>query len=171
MESSTLDGIRASVVSSYYPRVQDVDPEIQMLFDRFGDRAVAFAEDIEGLVTPGLKFDSPEITRVNIHLARTIFSKWTIEILTVMYALRLAGYSDLKGRLGKITSRILSQKLKLLEKAGLIKRTVIDTRPPTVRYSLTDKGLNIARLAEPIFLYAAATEQLYRRPKFLLDNR
>lgn len=147
-----------------------LDPEIQALFERFGDQAKKFSEEIESMVTPGNRFDSPEIARINVYLARTIFSKWSIEILTVLYSLRNAGYSDIKNKVGRITSRILSQKLKLLEKAELVQRSVIATRPPTVRYSLTEKGFNVARLAEPVFLYAAATEELYRRPKFLLER-
>jgi DNA-binding HxlR family transcriptional regulator len=148
-----------------------IDPNLQMLFAKFADEAKKFSQDIEQLIKFENKFDSHEFMKINVYLARTIFSKWSIEILTVLYNLRLAGYSDLKNRVGRITSRILSQKLKHLEKAKLIQRSVIDTRPPTVRYSLTEKGFNIARIAEPVFLYAAATEELYRRPTFLLDKK
>jgi DNA-binding HxlR family transcriptional regulator len=148
-----------------------LDPETQVLFERFGDNAKKFTREIEEIITPGSQFSPAEMSKIRIHLARTVFSKWSIEILTVLYSLRLAGYSDLKKGVGRITSRILSQKLKVLEKAGLIQRSVIATRPPTVRYSLTDKGFNVARIAEPVFLYGAAIEQLYNRPRFLLERR
>jgi DNA-binding HxlR family transcriptional regulator len=147
-----------------------LDPDLQSMFDSFGDRAKKFSEEMQELITPRGRVDSTEMSKVRLYLARTIFSKWSIEILTVLYGLRSAGYSDIKGGVGKITSRILSQKLKLLEKAGLIERSVIATRPPTVRYSLTDKGINVARIAEPVFLYGAAIEHLYQRPKFLLEK-
>jgi DNA-binding HxlR family transcriptional regulator len=161
-----------SLSIAYAPRLSDdfQGAELQALFAGFADRAKSFSEEIQELSGQVGEASPRDYARINIYLARTVFSKWSVEILTVLYALRLAGYTEIKNKVGRITSRILSQKLKRLEKAQLIQRSVLSTRPPTVRYSLTDKGLNIARLAEPVFLYAAALEQLYDRPRFLLHE-
>lgn len=53
----------------------------------------------------------------------------------------------------KQTPRVLSEKLKMLEHQGLVQRMVMGSRPPGVRYSLTQSGLILARLGEPVFLY------------------
>jgi len=48
---------------------------------------------------------------------------------------------------------VLSEKLKQLETKGLIRREVLSTRPPRVKYTLREKGLIVARLGEPVFLF------------------
>jgi DNA-binding HxlR family transcriptional regulator len=114
---------------------------------------------------------SPDATtKINLFLAKTLFSKWSIEILALLYSLKTASYGDIKKGAKGITSRVLSQKLKSLESAKLIERAVIDTRPPTVRYCLTDKGLTVAKLAEPVFLYTAVTEGLFTEPQFVINK-
>ncbi len=39
-----------------------------------------------------------------------------------------------------------------------VHRAVIDTRPPGVEYSLTEKGREVAKLGEPVFLYLRLME-------------
>ena len=53
----------------------------------------------------------------------------------------------------KISSRALSDRLKELQKKGLISRTIQDTRPLTVRYDLTDKGKGFIELAMLIVVH------------------
>jgi DNA-binding HxlR family transcriptional regulator len=90
--------------------------------------------------------------------------------LALLYSLKTASYGDIKKGAKGITSRVLSQKLKSLENAKLIERTVVDTRPPSVRYELTEKGLTVAKLAEPVFLYTAVTEGLFTQPQFVMNK-
>jgi DNA-binding HxlR family transcriptional regulator len=49
-----------------------------------------------------------------------------------------------------ITDKILSKELKLLEQNMLIKRTVYDTFPPAVEYSITPHGKSLERLLEEL---------------------
>src|SRR5438309_10023708 len=56
-------------------------------------------------------------------------------------------------RLGTISPRGLSRKLKMMEGQGIVQRTLIDTHPPSVRYSLTSKGATVARIGTPVFLF------------------
>ena len=55
-----------------------------------------------------------------------------------------------------ISPRMLSERLRDLEQAGLIERTVIPTIPPTVEYRLTPRGRALAPLMEALRQYAAA---------------
>ena len=50
----------------------------------------------------------------------------------------------------------------MLEEEGIIERKVLNTRPPSVQYALTEKGLTIATLGEPVMLYLRFKEGLYR---------
>jgi len=51
-----------------------------------------------------------------------------------------AGFADLRRGVGAITDSMLSDRLAELAEAGLIARTVTDTRPPGVSYALTAAG-------------------------------
>jgi DNA-binding HxlR family transcriptional regulator len=42
----------------------------------------------------------------------------------------------------------LAKRLKELESAGLIKRTVTNTRPPTSEYAITDKGKEVLKILD-----------------------
>jgi len=55
--------------------------------------------------------------------------------------------------LPNISSKVLSQRLKDLEKANLTRRDVAERRPPVVKYSLTQEGNLIVKRVEHIFLY------------------
>lgn len=89
----------------------------------------------------------------NVLLAKSLFAKWSIEILFALYALRELGFQELRDTMGSITPRVLSQRLRALEDRGLVLRRVLASRPTRVLYSLTDDGLLLARLGEPVFLF------------------
>ena len=89
----------------------------------------------------------------NVQLAKSLFAKWSIEILFALYALRELGFQELRDTMGSITPRVLSQRLRALEERGLVLRRVLASRPTRVLYSLTDDGLLLARLGEPVFLF------------------
>jgi len=96
--------------------------------------------------------------RMNLEIAQSVFSKWSIDILACLYANRTSRFQEIKNVVGDISSRVLSVKLARLEDLGLVHRAVLDTRPPRVEYSLTGKGLRVATLGEPVFLYLRFTE-------------
>jgi DNA-binding HxlR family transcriptional regulator len=47
-------------------------------------------------------------------------------------------WSELRRRAGGVSDKMLAQTLRDLETGGLITRTVLTSRPPTVQYDLTD---------------------------------
>src|SRR5256886_2537755 len=89
----------------------------------------------------------------NGEIARTVFGKWSLDILTLLYMRQSAGFQEIRRGLGRISSRVLSSKLTRMQETGLIRRDVKPTRPPRVAYSLTDQGQTVAKLGEPVFLY------------------
>jgi DNA-binding HxlR family transcriptional regulator len=64
---------------------------------------------------------------------------WTPEILWYVSA-EARRFGDLKRDLGKISSKVLTTRLRELEEKGIIIRTVMPTSPPTVEYQLSELG-------------------------------
>ena len=72
-----------------------------------------------------------------------IDGKWKMHILFWLWKKEVLRYGELKRALGKITHKMLSNQLKELEADGMINRNEYPQVPPTVEYSLTDKGLSL----------------------------
>lgn len=144
--------------------------EIEEIFGRFREESTRFSKDLSQMLYAKSRATREAVANMNLILAKTIFSKWSIEILTILYARRAAGFGDIKKKLGLISSSILSQKLKKLEAVGLVQRSVINARPPKVLYSLTEKGLTVAKLGEPVFLYIGYIEGMYVPPKEVMER-
>ncbi|MEM8643967.1 MAG: helix-turn-helix domain-containing protein [Pseudomonadota bacterium] len=70
-------------------------------------------------------------------------NKWT---LLVLYALSRGTmrYTELQQQIGKISSKMLTQVLRNLEKDGLVSRKVYPVVPPMVEYALTPLGASLA---------------------------
>jgi len=57
-------------------------------------------------------------------------------------------------QLSIISPRMLSERLRDLEAAGLVQRTVIPSSPPTVEYRLTARGRRLGPIVEAMRDYA-----------------
>jgi DNA-binding HxlR family transcriptional regulator len=136
------------------------NPHLVNRFKEFAERCSEFSRDVVASSETAGSGSSGDHIRLNMQIARTVFSKWSVEIITYLYFSRQARFQEIKKALEDISARVLSLKLTRLENLGLVKRTVLDTRPPGVEYSLTGKGLQAAKLGEPVFLYLRLTEGL-----------
>jgi DNA-binding HxlR family transcriptional regulator len=67
-----------------------------------------------------------------------LLRKWSVPVLAELG--RERRFSELAGALQGITARALAIALKDLEAAGLVRRDVRTTRPPSTLYSLTAAG-------------------------------
>ncbi|MEU4419974.1 helix-turn-helix domain-containing protein [Actinoplanes sp. NPDC024001] len=76
-------------------------------------------------------------------LAREIFSdianKWAFLIIEFL-GQRTMRFSELRDAVGGISHKMLTQNLRMLERNGLVERTVHPTIPPRVDYNLTEAG-------------------------------
>jgi len=79
--------------------------------------------------------------------------RWTISILYVSHegAVR---FNEFLQALGTIPPATLAQRLSDLEKAGVLEREVIDSRPPRVEYRLTERGKQLRSLVSALSRYA-----------------
>jgi len=69
--------------------------------------------------------------------------KWKIAIISSICYYNKRRFSDILNDVVGISNKMLSKELKDLEINKLIKRTVLDTQPITVRYELTEHGLSL----------------------------
>ncbi|MDA5146727.1 helix-turn-helix domain-containing protein [Streptomyces sp. AD681] len=76
-------------------------------------------------------------------LAREIFSdvanKWALLIIEALGE-RTLRFSEVRGEVEGISHKMLTQNLRMLERNGLVERTVHPTVPPKVEYTLTEPG-------------------------------
>ncbi|SEL30380.1 winged helix-turn-helix transcriptional regulator [Nonomuraea pusilla] len=83
-----------------------------------------------------------DLTRAD-SLAREIFSdvanKWALLIIEALGDGTLR-FSELRGEIEGISHKMLTQNLRMLERNGLVERTVHPTVPPRVEYTLTEPG-------------------------------
>ena len=59
-------------------------------------------------------------------------------------------FSELQIDIPDISSKVLTQRLRTLEKKGIVDRTVLPTSPPSVEYALTDLGQELIPVIETI---------------------
>ena len=74
------------------------------------------------------------------YILRMLMGPWTTYIV---YNLRTYGpqrFGELKRRVSGVSAKMLTERLRTLEGAGLIKRDYEATIPPKVTYSLTARG-------------------------------
>lgn len=69
-----------------------------------------------------------------------IGGKWKMHILYLLWQKKVMRYNELRHSLDGITHKILTERLKELEKDNLIIRTEYSQIPPKVEYSLSELG-------------------------------
>ncbi|MFI0542654.1 winged helix-turn-helix transcriptional regulator [Streptomyces sp. WSLK1-3] len=76
-------------------------------------------------------------------LARQIFSdvanKWAFLIIEALGE-RTLRFSELRDEVEGVSHKMLTQNLRMLERYGLVERTVYPAVPPRVEYTLTEPG-------------------------------
>jgi DNA-binding HxlR family transcriptional regulator len=79
--------------------------------------------------------------------------RWQLSILyaALTGALRFNEFAD---AVAGISPRMLAERLRDLEAAGLIERKVIPSSPPTVEYRLTTRGRRLAPIIDAMRAYA-----------------
>jgi DNA-binding HxlR family transcriptional regulator len=99
---------------------------------------------------------SPRCKPVPAEVRRTadlLERRW---LLSILYA-ALAGalrFNEFAEAVAGISPRMLSERLRDLEAAGLVERTVIPSSPPTVEYRLTEHGRRLGPIIDAMRVYA-----------------
>ena len=80
--------------------------------------------------------------------------KWTLLILSLLVGRQNLRYTELIDRLDGISPKTLTERLRELEKEGIIARKMFSEIPPKVQYSLTEKGCELAASLKHVLKWA-----------------
>ncbi|WP_371310516.1 winged helix-turn-helix transcriptional regulator [Hyphomonas sp.] len=73
-------------------------------------------------------------------LLKLLMGPWTTYILWVLKNDGPLRFGELKSRMAGISSKVLTDRLRMLEGAGLVHREYTPSIPPAVSYELTPRG-------------------------------
>lgn len=76
-----------------------------------------------------------------------VFSRWSTPILWTLHTSGRLRFVELSRRISAIAPKVLTQRLRQLERDGLISRTYYPEVPPRVEYEITELGASLA----PVF--------------------
>jgi DNA-binding HxlR family transcriptional regulator len=91
-------------------------------------------------------------------IAKLLERRWQLSIIYAAHtgALRFGEFAEV---VEGISPRMLSERLRELEQAGLLERSVLPTSPPSVEYRLTAKGRRLGPIIEAMLAYAGASSR------------
>jgi DNA-binding HxlR family transcriptional regulator len=84
-----------------------------------------------------------------------IAKKWALLIIAILGNEGEKGFNELKRELGCISPKPLSDTLKNLERIGLVSKKIMETSPPTVKYSLTSDGRELREHLIPMLVWVS----------------
>lgn len=99
-----------------------------------------------------------------------IADKWVLLILNILEH-ETQHFNLLKKNIEGISPKVLSQKLKMLERDGFIERKVQDTSPIRVDYSLTPLGQNVAAMAYQLKEWAETNIEQVLAAQIIYDEK
>jgi DNA-binding HxlR family transcriptional regulator len=76
-------------------------------------------------------------------LLRILASPWTVLLLHRLHVEGPRRFGELKRRLGSISTKTLTERLRSLEREGCVSRHYEPTVPPQVTYTLTERALEL----------------------------
>lgn len=82
--------------------------------------------------------------------------KWKFHILGTLIEGNTLGFMDLMREVNGIGTKMLSKELQDLEMNNLIIRTVINTKPITVEYSISEQGKTLSPLIDEMAKWGSA---------------
>src|ERR1700686_5150275 len=80
--------------------------------------------------------------------------RWLLQVLVAAHS-GAVRFNEFGSAVVGISPRMLSSRLRDLERAGVIERTVVPDSPPRVDHRLTDRGRALGPFVEALLGYAA----------------
>jgi DNA-binding HxlR family transcriptional regulator len=85
-----------------------------------------------------------------------VFSRWTTPILWMLNEYGRQRFVELQRRIATITPKVLTQRLRQLERDGLVVRTYHAEIPPRVEYEISELGRSLAPLFATLVTWSDA---------------
>lgn len=83
-------------------------------------------------------------------LLRTLMGPWTTYILWILRSEGATRFGELKRKVPGISAKVLTERLRMLEGAGLISRHHEPTIPPQVTYALAERGRELSGMLDSL---------------------
>lgn len=98
----------------------------------------------------------PELACPIAPVVDIVFSRWTTPILWTLHEHGRMRFTELERRIGTITAKVLTQRLRQLERDGLVLRTYTPEIPPRVEYEISELGRSLGPLFHSLSVWAGA---------------
>ena len=106
--------------------------------------------------------DDPELACPISPVVDIVFSRWTTPILWSLHTHGRQRFVELERRITAITPKVLTQRLRQLERDGLVIRTYHPEVPPRVEYEISDLGRSLGPLFASLADWSPNLEQVER---------
>jgi DNA-binding HxlR family transcriptional regulator len=113
----------------------------------------------------------PELACPIAPVVDIVFSRWTTPILWALHQFGRQRFVELERRITTITPKVLTQRLRQLERDGLITRTYYAEVPPRVEYEISDLGLSLAPLFAALADWATDSLDKVEQARAAYDTR
>jgi DNA-binding HxlR family transcriptional regulator len=87
-------------------------------------------------------------------VAEVLERRWLLQVVVAAHSGALR-FNEFGAAVVGISPRMLSSRLRDLERAGIVERVVIPDSPPGVEYRLTERGRALGPVVEALRCYAA----------------
>jgi DNA-binding HxlR family transcriptional regulator len=88
------------------------------------------------------------------NLLNQLSGTWTTYILWFLHKDGALRFGELRRKIGSISTKVLTERLRMMESMGIIDRHYEPTIPPQVTYSLTDRGKELTKALTPLYKLA-----------------
>jgi DNA-binding HxlR family transcriptional regulator len=113
----------------------------------------------------------PKIEALVNDLIGRVADKWTMLILEVLAERGEMRFTQLGRLVEGISQKMLTQTLRLMERDGLVTRTVHPVVPPKVEYRLTELGLTLGAAFCGVWIWAAENIERIEQARRDFDGR
>jgi DNA-binding HxlR family transcriptional regulator len=86
--------------------------------------------------------------------ADLICKRWSVSLVAVLVEHPTVRFNQLRDAVPGITPKLLAERLRELEAAGIVKRRVTSSTPVLVEYVLTEKGEALREVVEALHRWA-----------------
>ena len=86
---------------------------------------------------------TPEIDAFAHELLGKVADKWTLLILDALEREGVLRFTQISNYVEEISQKMLTKTLRMMERDGLVERTVYAVVPPRVEYKLTSRGFSL----------------------------
>ena len=113
----------------------------------------------------------PRVEALVTELISRVADKWTMLILEVLAERGEIRFTRLSELVPGISYKMLTQTLRLMEREGLLTRTVHPVVPPKVEYKLTPLGLSLGAAFCGVWMWAEQHLEEVERARATFDQR